>query len=260
MADATGVGRVTTPRILIVEDEAPAHRRLIRLLRALPGYSQADIRVAESLRDARQAMDSSRFDAVLLDLELAGRDGFDLVRTLPSANPTRMIVVSAFPQRAIEAFEHAVVDFVRKPVSPTRLAQALARLPQAPPEERAGSLVVRRRGSVEVVPLDRVVCVTAADDYVELTLSDGRRVLHDETLDAMERGHPERFTRVHRSHLVSLAHLVRVSRGEDDSRVAVLAGGAVVPVSRRRSAAVDARLRELNASVGDVERSDRDPS
>ncbi len=102
-------------RILVVEDEAPAHRRLCRLIHNTAGYEQATIEVAESLRDAQRLLEGTEWDVVLLDLDLSGRNGFELVGRFSSSSPMQIIVVSAHPQRAIEAFEHAVVDFVRSP-------------------------------------------------------------------------------------------------------------------------------------------------
>jgi len=230
-------------RVLIVEDEAPAHRRLCRLIRNTPGYEQAAIEVAESLRDAQRLLEGTAWNVVFLDLDLSGRDGFDLVGRFSSSSPTQIIVVSAYPQRAIEAFEHAVVDFVRKPVSASRLAQALGRLRREPFAEDAAVLVVRRPGSVELVPLEQVLRVSGADDYVELYLRDGRRVLHDATLDELESQLTTGFVRVHRSHLINVRHVVRLLDGDADQRTVELTGGLIVPVSRRRFAAVVERVR-----------------
>jgi DNA-binding LytR/AlgR family response regulator len=232
-------------RVLIVEDEAPAHRRLRRLIETTRGYEQAEIEVAESLRDAQRLLDGATWDVVLLDLDLSGRDGFELVGRFPSTSPTQIIVVSAYPQRAIEAFEHAVVDFVRKPVSASRLAQALGRVRREPVDEGPPPLVVRQRGRVELVRLERVLCASGADDYVELHLTDGRRVLHDASLDQLEAQCGTDFVRAHRSHLVNLRHVVRMISADAEWRTVELTGGLTVPVSRRRYGTVEERLRSL---------------
>lgn len=230
-------------RVLIVEDEAPAHRRLCRLIHNTPGYEQAVIEVAESLRDAQRLLEGTAWDVVLLDLDLSGRNGFDLIGRCSSSIPTQIIVVSAYPERAIEAFEHAVVDFVRKPVSASRLAQALGRLRREPFIEDAAVLVVRRPGSLELVRLEQVLCVSGADDYVELMLRDGRRALHDATLDDLEGQLTTGFVRVHRSHLINVRHVVRLLDDDFERRTVELTGGLIVPVSRRRFAIVAERIR-----------------
>lgn len=245
MANPVGPWCDLVIRVLIIEDEPPAHRRLRRLVLATPGYEGAHVAVAESVREALTLLDGGVWDVVLLDLDLSGRDGFDLVGRFPSSSPTQVIVVSAYAQRAIEAFEHSVVDFVRKPVAAARLAQALTRVRRNAPPVGGPSLVVRRRGHVELVPLDDVVCFSGADDYVEVSLVDGRRVLHDSTLDVLEEKWPETFVRVHRSHLANLKHVVRLRTRENEERVAELVGGAAVPVSRRRYGTVEDKLRDV---------------
>lgn len=239
-------------RVLIVEDEAPAHRRLCRLIHHTPGYERATIEVAESLRDAHRLLEGAEWDVVLLDLDLSGRNGFELVGRFSSSSPTQIIVVSAYPQRAIEAFDHALVDFVRKPVSASRLAQALSRLRREPLRDDAPSLVVRRRGSVELVRLEQVLCASGADDYVELYLRDGRRALHDATLDELEGQLAAGFVRAHRSHLINVRHVVRLLDGDADGRNVELSGGLAVPVSRRRFAAVVERVRVARGLVDSV--------
>jgi DNA-binding LytR/AlgR family response regulator len=236
-------------RVLIVEDEAPAHRRLRRLIETTRGYEQAVIEVAESLRDAQRLLEATTWDLVLLDLDLSGRDGFELVGRFPSTSPTQIIVVSAHPQRAIEAFEHAVVDFVRKPVSASRLAQALGRVRRESAGDDSPTLVVRQRGRVELVPLERVLCASGADDYVELHLQDGRHVLYDSSLDELEATCNSGFVRVHRSHLVNLRHVVRLISADADWRTVELTGGLTVPVSRRRYGMVEGRLHTFRRST-----------
>ncbi len=135
------------------------------------------------------------------------------------------------------------MDFVRKPVSASRLAQALGRLRREPFAEDAAVLIVRRPGSVELVPLEQVLRMSGADDYVELYLRDGRRALHDATLDELEGQLTTGFVRVHRSHLINVRHVVRFLDGDAEQRTVELTGGLTVPVSRRRFAAVLKRVR-----------------
>lgn len=97
-------------QILIIEDEAVAARRLERLSRDALGDALTGLHHAFDLEDARTLLDAQPIDLILLDLNLAGDDGFDLFQT--DIGLARVIVVSAFPDRAIEAFGHAVLDFV----------------------------------------------------------------------------------------------------------------------------------------------------
>jgi len=235
-------------RVLIVEDEAPAARRLQRLVTAELGEA-VQIDRAEDVDAARRLLAEHAFAMVLLDLDLAGRDGFELIRGAPGG-AARIVVVSAHSDRAIEAFDHAVVDFVSKPVSEPRLALALTRAlgPPHPPGEL--QLLVRSVGQTELVPASAIVRLSGADDYVELSLAGGQRLLHDARLDELERVLPPGFLRVHRCHIVNRAHLVRVRTLATGQRVVDCSDGSAIPVSRRRARAALAALTASAAAPG----------
>jgi DNA-binding LytR/AlgR family response regulator len=231
-------------RVLIVEDEAPAARRLERLTSAHLGGRLEGIRCVSSVRLAREAIADERFDLVLLDLDLNGADGFEIIRGV--SNALRVVVVSARTDRAIDAFDNSVIDFVPKPVSEARLARALDRALEAPPTAGGTSLVVRSSGRIQLAPLAQVASLSGADDYVEVALIDGRRLLHDVRLDDLEKRLPASFVRVHRSHIVNLDH-VRGSRRLGGGRhVVELANGSEMPVSRSRAPQVLSRIGQLS--------------
>jgi two-component system response regulator LytT len=225
-------------KVLIVEDEAPAARRLRRLVSQHLGAKLESLAHVETVADAGQAIAASRIDLVLLDLDLNGADGFDLIRNAPEA--LRVIVVSARVDRAVDAFDNAVIDFVPKPVSEERLARAIDRALKAGPGEM--SLAVRSAGRIQLAPASAIAALSGADDYVEIILTDGRRVLHDARLDDLECRMPAGFMRVHRSHIVNLAHVRSARTLAGGRRALELPGGTEIPVSRRRTADVLAAL------------------
>jgi DNA-binding LytR/AlgR family response regulator len=219
-------------RVLIVEDEAPAARRLERLTAAHLGGRMQEIRRVSSAPEARQAIAERRFDLVLLDLDLNGADGLEIVGG--AADAPRVVVVSARTDRAIDAFDSAVIDFVAKPVSESRLARALDRA-LAVPAASGGSLVVRSAGRIQLAPLAQVASLSGADDYVEVVLADGRRLLHDVRLDDLEKRLPAPFVRVHRSHIVNMDHVKGMRRLGGGRQVVEMASGSDIPVSRSRA-------------------------
>lgn len=231
-------------RVLIIEDEDPAARRLQRLVAAELGAATTIDR-AEDLESARALLARHTFAIILLDLDLAGRDGFELIGTLRDPE-ARIVVVSAHSERAIDAFEHAVVDFVPKPVSEPRLARALQRALE-PSRPTGPQLVVRSAGRTDLVPASTIIRLTGADDYVELVLASGDRLLHDARLDELERLLPASFLRIHRSHIVNTPHIVRVLTLSSGHRVVEVRDGAQVPLSRRRAPAVLAALGRISS-------------
>ena len=223
--------------VLIVEDEALAARRLERLLVAALGSRLGRIVRAETVDAARQSLREGRIDLVLLDLDLDGADGFAVL----GATGPRVIVVSARTDRAIDAFDRAVADFVSKPVSAERLARALARAEAAGGQEM--SLVVRSAGRIDLAPASAIVSLSGADDYVEVAMLDGRLLLHDATLDELEKRLPQAFIRIHRSHIANTAHAASLKSRAGGRRALLMTDGSELPVSRRRAGAVARALK-----------------
>ena len=129
-------------KLLIVEDEPLLRQRLLRLCRDIVGPSFTAVAVG-TLSEAREQRRNRAFDGLLLDLNLAGHDGFGLLREAAAA-AMHAVVVSGHGERALEAFELGVLDFVPKPFGRERLALALQRL-QGVPAPGARALA---RGSV----------------------------------------------------------------------------------------------------------------
>jgi DNA-binding LytR/AlgR family response regulator len=223
-------------RLLLVEDEASAARRLIRLI----GVTRPTATLIHAL-DAGGAIAHLRgtmFDGILLDLNLAGSDGFHVMR---ATGDTPVIVVSAHAERSLKAFDHAVLDFVPKPVVAARLAKALDRLAAQGTGVRRATLTVRSGGRVDIVDCQAIIRIQGADDYAELVMIDGRCLLYDAGLEALEALLPLDFIRTHRSHIVNTKMVVGV-QATDAGLVALLTQDEAAPISRRRAASVRHRL------------------
>jgi len=226
-------------RIAIVEDEAVVARRLARMVREI--VPDADLEVAPSLAVALTLVRERRPDVLLLDLNLAGRDGFSVLEQV-AASPIPTVVVSAHPSQALRAFDHGVVDFVAKPWTAERLRKALARATADAAVSRPQCLAVRRGRVVRPVLVASIAFVRGAGDYSELHLFDGSVHLHEKSLTALAAVLPPAFARVHRSYLVDLAR-ARALRSAPGGRLAiVLEGGRELPVGRQHRAAVRARM------------------
>jgi two-component system response regulator LytT len=219
-------------RVLIVEDEQMVARRLERLLRQVLGAQLSAVRIASDLDGACVALAEDPDALLLLDLNLGGADGFELLRRA-RAQGHRTIVVSASFERALEAFELGVLDFIPKPFNADRLRLALQRVRAVPSAPAPALLAVSLGGRTELIPLDSVVAIHGADDYAELETRDGRKHLHSNTLSALEHTLPAQFLRAHRSHLVNLnaVRSLRVDAG--GRRFLQLETGSEVAVGRR---------------------------
>lgn len=228
-------------KVLIVEDEAPAARRLQRLVAGQLNLDGSDFRIAESLEQAQLQLRATRFGLLLLDLDLAGQSGFDLLRSGPNQQ-TPTIVVSANTQQALQAFDLDVIDFVPKPVNEDRLARAILRAKLSHTKEQR--ITVVSMGQIDLVSVKSIVSISGADDYVEIRTSEGQRLLHHERLSELETSLPDRFIRIHRSHMVNLEFVSRLGATANGGIAIELTNGQSLPVSRRRASAIRAVIAE----------------
>lgn len=224
--------------VLIVEDEPAIARRLERLTRELLGPSLFSLTRCARFDDAVRALSGASYDVVLLDLDLRGRDGSALLERIRAAT----IVVSAHAERAIEAFDWGVADFVPKPFDLARLERAFQRVRERGPTSHA--IAVRKHGAIELVPIAEVHYVKGAGPYAELVLRDGRSELHTTSLDALHRVLPPEFERTHRSYLVRISDVARVHIREGTRYDLELRTGERLPIGRSRYRALLARLRK----------------
>ena len=231
-------------RILIVEDELVVAQRLERLIREAAAHELTDINRCATLEDAEDWLSEHPVDAVFLDLNLNGQDGFELVQDVAS-RAFHTIVVSAHTERAMEAFDIGVLDFIGKPFGADRVKKTMERLRGARASHPAASLAVRSTGRIDLIHIQDIAFVRAAGSYSELVLRNGKIRVHSKSLDKLLDILPATFERIHRSYLVRLDEIVQVRVREGSRYTAVLGTGEEVPIGRTRVDAVRERLRLL---------------
>ena len=165
--------------VLIVEDEARIAKRLERMTREIWEGRDLKVQICDNLTLAERYLSAQTIDVLLLDLNLNSRDGFDLLKEVAS-QPFHTIVVSAHWDRAIEAFEHGVLDFVPKPFGKERLTKALERVENsaAPTKAAAKYLSIRKRGEIQLIAVETVQYIKGSGAYSEIYLRTGGTELH----------------------------------------------------------------------------------
>ncbi len=219
--------------VLLVDDEAPARRRLRRLLERYPELEIAA--EAGDVAGAVKTLDSAPIDLIFLDIQMPQGCGFELFqRTTVTAD---VIFVTAYDQHAVRAFEVNALDYLLKPIEPARLAEALRR--QRPPPARhltlSDSIAVGGPRGIRFLSLRDVAVLRAAGDYSELVMRDGTSHLTSSSLTRWSQRLPEAtFVRVHRSTIVALDYLRELRLVGAGTYHAIVAGVAEpLPVSRR---------------------------
>ncbi|HEV2979586.1 MAG TPA: LytTR family DNA-binding domain-containing protein [Casimicrobiaceae bacterium] len=237
-------------KILVVDDEAPARRRLRELLEDCAGaLPLAVIGEAGSGREALELLSGAAADLVLSDIRMPDMDGIELARhLLKLPHPPVLIFTTAYHEHAIAAFEVHAVDYLVKPVRVQRLLAALHKVPRLRPlsDSRLDRLPaasrrylsVTERSRVVLVPIEEVIYLKAELKYITIRTSE-REYLLEESLTKLEEEFGSRFVRVHRNCLVArdaIRGFERHVSAEGDAHWEVLLRDVpeALPVSRRQ--------------------------
>jgi DNA-binding LytR/AlgR family response regulator len=245
--DESGTGL----RVLAVDDEPPALDELAYLLRA--DSRVASVACASDATAALRVLRDAEVDAVFLDIRMPGLDGMELARVLTRfAAPPAVVFVTAYDDRAVDAFELGVVDYVRKPVQAERIAESLRRVVDrrhmAGPTQAAGregrdedpSIPVELAGTTRLLPRSAIRWVEAQGDYARLHTADSSHLVRVSLATLADRWADAGFVRVHRSYLVQL-RLITELRLTGTGYVVVV-DGRELPVSRRHTRELKDRL------------------
>jgi DNA-binding LytR/AlgR family response regulator len=242
-----------TLKSIVVDDEAPARRRLARLLKRAGGVD-----VVAQLEDGDavlRALEQESCDVLFLDVRMPGLDGVSLAQRYADLPP--IVFVTAYDEYAVSAFNVNAVDYLLKPVRPERLAAALERVRArqvaardavsralaAQPAAASGPprVISSSRGLIRLFDARAITRFWASDKYTAFH-ADGAEQLTEEPLSALEeRLAAHGFIRVHRAELVR-ADAIRALRLVDGSYEVGLDDGQSARVSRRVLSAIKAAL------------------
>jgi two-component system, LytTR family, response regulator len=239
---------------LVVDDEDLARLVLRELIHT---HSEIEV-VAECANgfEAVKAVAQHKPDLIFLDVQMPKLSGFDVLELI--GTDTAVIFVTAYDQYAMRAFEVHAVDYLLKPIGRERFEAALERaksrigkkLPPAeelaaaarPPKQFLERIVVRDGARVTLIPVRKLDYAEAQDDYVALA-SEGKKHLKQQTIASLEAClDPEQFVRIHRSYVVNFEKVVRIEPYGKDSRLAILADGTRLPVSKAGYSRLEALL------------------
>jgi DNA-binding LytR/AlgR family response regulator len=224
--------------VLVVDDEAPALADLSRLLRSLP--TTGEVSTAASGQEALRTLAGRPFDAVFLDVRMPGIDGLELARVLRRfEEPPAVVFVSAYETGAVGAFELKALDYLMKPVSSKRLAEAVDRVRESrglAAQSRPDDLVPlpTLRGGTRLVPRESILFLQADGDYVRVICDDERFLMRGRVSDLARRWREHGFVQVHRGYVANLRRAVEVRPRLNGTAVLAFPDGREIPVARRK--------------------------
>lgn len=262
------MGPQPTIRVLIVDDEPGARRRLERLLRPEP-----DVQIVGQAANGQEAVTAIRAltpNLVFLDVQMPGMTGVEVVQAIGAEHMPATIFVTAYDQYAVKAFDLAAIDYLLKPFDDERFAQALTRAredlvqqtagelhgrldallravtggerPESVPTEYLKRLAVEMRGKIRIVPVDTISFISARGNYVYLHVGRERLLLREQMQRLEERLPPDRFVRIHRSFIVRLPEVAMLEYGAGGDYGVRLQDGRTLKASRSRWGELARRL------------------
>ncbi len=235
------------PKVLIIDDE-PLARSIVK------EYLQkhTDLEISQECNngfEGLKAIQQHEPDLIFLDIQMPKINGFEMLELVE--NPPSVIFATAFDDYAIKAFEAHAIDYLLKPFNQERFDKAIEKwhdqrnknigkekntqdlLETASHSPSQSHRIVVKNGSkIKIIPVQDVLYLEAADDYVKIHTKEGyflknKTMGHfEDVLDGMH------FVRSHRSFIVNVQQITRIDPYEKDSHVAVLKTGAQIPISR----------------------------
>lgn len=237
-------------KTLIVDDEPLAAGLVKEFLSAYPQFEV--VAICHDGFEALKAIQLFQPELIFLDIQMPKITGFELLELLE--NPPAVLFTTAFDQYAVQAFDVKGIDYLVKPFSEARFAQAIARflsqqktkiVPEVVDypvsEERNKRIVVRVKNEIKIIQTQEVRYFEAEDDYISIHTQEGKFLKKMTLKQLEERLDPEKFARVHRSYLVNLQEVAGLEPYEKESYLLRLRSGQKIPVSKSGYA----RLRQV---------------
>lgn len=217
-------------RALVVDDERPARRKILRFLAAEPGIEV--VGEAANGRSAVEMIQGEKPDLVFLDIQMPGMSGFDVIEALAGRQLPQFIFVTAYDHYALRAFEVHALDYLLKPFdrnrfqralatakenlalrNPRRLNDHLARfLDEVRTTRCAERLLVSSGDRSFLLPVDHINWIESARNYVKLHAGRETYLLRGTVEGLSGRLDPRRFIRVNRSRVVNVDFIKELHR------------------------------------------------
>lgn len=231
-------------KIIVIDDELLA-RSIVR--EYLQTYPEIDLihECSDGFEGIKAIMQYNP-DLIFLDVQMPKINGFEMLELIEQ--PPAVIFTTAFDEYAIKAFETHAVDYLLKPFSKERFDKAMQKWMEqknaiqknqsalltsaAESPQQSHRIVVKTGGKIQIIPVQEIIYLEAADDYVKINTKKGA-FLKNKTMSHFEKVlDPHQFVRTHRSFIVNVSTISRIDPYEKDGHIALLQSGAKIPVSK----------------------------
>ena len=240
-----------TIRTIIADDEHLIRKKLRVALESAP-----DVEIVAECADGKECVAAVRKsipDLLLLDVQMPGGDGFEVLRSISGVEMPIVVFVTAYDQYAIRAFEAHALDYLLKPFDRERLHSALARvrteIQKAQRNQLAGRvldllgdlgtqgtrdnrLAVRTGGRIVVLDVDDIDWIEASSNYVVLHAGGQSHRTRESIGNIASRLNPDAFVRIHRSIIVNVTRIKELLPCNSGEYVVMLKNGRELSCSR----------------------------
>jgi two-component system LytT family response regulator len=229
-------------RAFVVDDSRLARAGLVRMLAAHPGVEV--VGEADHPDTALPLILAARPDVLFLDIQMAGADAFDLLARLE--DHPRIVFTTAHAHYAVRSFEFDTVDYLLKPISQERLAQAIRKLEardnpvqadasRAPLDDKS-RIFIKDGERCHMVPLASIRCFESCKNHVQVYF-DQQHAYVKKSLNSVEERLPRTmFFRVSRQHIVNLGAIASIEEAMGAGYLVILDNGKRLEISRRNAA------------------------
>ncbi len=224
-------------KVLIAENEIDSAKNLSKIICDVLGILEENISISLTAADAKDVIYKSDIDLLLIDLNLKGENGFEVLKVfLANSESSRVIIVTDHLEKAVQAFEYGVLDFVPKPITKNRLIKALNRFKRYAHTNKVSIkyFTVKKRHRLIKIIEDDLLYFEGYGHYSKMHLKDGRIEVYDKPLIILESLLGDSFERVHKSYIVKMAALESLSIYPGGKYELILINGDTVPVGRKQ--------------------------
>lgn len=230
-------------KCIIIDDEPLARSLMREMLEPLEMVQIVD-ECANGF-EGLKSVQTHQPDLIFLDVQMPKINGFEMLELIE--NPPAVIFVTAFDEYAVQAFDVNAIDYLLKPIEPARLEKAIAKVAQQQAKgvvkqveqaphimlpEQTQRVVVKEQGEIKIIPLDKILFLEAADDYVKVHTKE-KYFLKYQTMSRFEQQLPaQQFVRIHRSYIVNVSFVNKIELLEKEQYTVLLNNGQNVPVSK----------------------------
>lgn len=247
-------------KIVILEDEIPVLETITEIVENYCDETQL-MGVARNIRTAKQLIQKTNPDLVLLDINLPDGTSFDLLEQLKNIN-FKIIFITAFEEFAIQAIKLSAIDYLVKPIDPMELIAAIKKARDAVDlsnnnlklsallsnikglANKSKKIILKTAENIYLIDVADIIRCESDGAYTRFYLNDGKKIMISKVIkDYEEMLHDYGFLRVHKSHIINLNF---IDRFEKTDGLIVLKDQSSIPVSVRKKESLLKIFEELS--------------